>query len=103
MKDTPMINRMLAVGNGNNSVDDFFRSFLPSEPVCIICKGISYRGESVVINAVGLCPYCAEARKIAKLNRKTRELFINKKFSSDKQIPRPRLMEALNQMSREQD
>ena len=55
MKDTPMLERMLAVGepNGNNPVDNFFRSLLPADSV---------------------------ARK-----------------------PRKPLMEALNQMSREQD
>ena len=42
---------------------------------CVICKGSVYREESVVLDADGLCPYCAEARQTALLNRKTRELF----------------------------
>jgi hypothetical protein len=70
---------------------------------CVVCKGSVYREESVVLDSDGLCPYCAEARQTALLNRKTRELFIKQKINRDKQIPRPRLMEALNQMSREQD
>jgi hypothetical protein len=74
MNNTPMLNRMLAVGepNGNNPVDNFFRSMLPTESTqCVACLC-----KDAVLDSEGLCPYCSGSLQISQ--QKSRNFLLNR-------------------------